>query len=65
MLVMGSSNHPARQPSAHLGDADLAELALDAVAVGHQGLQPVNGVGQMELSARDERTGLKLARGEG
>ena len=41
--------------------AALAELALDAVAVGDQGLQPVNGVGQMGLSARDDRTRLKLA----
>jgi hypothetical protein len=31
----------------------VAELALDAVAVGYQGLQPLNGVGQMGLSALD------------
>ena len=43
------------------GHAALAQLALEAVAVGDQGLQPVNGVGQMGLSARDDRTRLKLA----
>ena len=37
------------------GHAALAELALDAVAVGEDRAEALNGVGQAELSARDGR----------